>query len=57
LRRSDGKRIRNASVNARLVEITRERTGRTDMELCALPILPDWPQFGIELTAGWARRG
>jgi len=26
-------------------------------ELCALPIPPDWPQFGIELTAGWARRG
>ena len=27
------------------------------VELCALPIPPDWPQFGIELTAGWARRG
>jgi len=26
-------------------------------ELCALPIPPDWPQFGIELAAGWARRG
>jgi hypothetical protein len=25
--------------------------------LCALPIPPGWPQFGIELTAGWARRG
>jgi hypothetical protein len=27
------------------------------VELCALPIPPDWPQFGIELTAGWVRRG
>ena len=27
------------------------------VELCALPVPPDWPQFGIELTAGWARRG
>ena len=27
------------------------------VELCALPIPPDWPRFGIELTAGWARRG
>ena len=27
------------------------------VELCALPIPPTWPQFGIELTAGWARRG
>jgi hypothetical protein len=25
------------------------------VELCALPIPPNWPQFGIELTAGWAR--
>jgi hypothetical protein len=25
--------------------------------LCALPIPHNWPQFGIELTAGWARRG
>jgi len=25
--------------------------------LCALPIPPDWPQLGIELAAGWARRG
>ena len=41
------------------------RTHREDMrqarfalvELCALPIPPGWPQFGIELTAGWARRG
>ena len=22
-----------------------------------LPTPPDWPQFGIEPTAGWARRG
>ena len=27
------------------------------VELCALPIPPVWPQFGTELTAGWARRG
>ncbi len=27
------------------------------VELCALPIQPTWPQFGIELTAGWARQG
>jgi hypothetical protein len=27
------------------------------VELCALPIPPSWPQFGVELTAGWARRG
>ncbi|MGO9199594.1 MAG: hypothetical protein ACLQM8_03530 [Limisphaerales bacterium] len=27
------------------------------VELCALPIPAKWPQFGIELTAGWARRG
>jgi hypothetical protein len=27
------------------------------VELCALPIPRDWPRFGIELTAGWARRG
>jgi len=27
------------------------------VELCALPIPAVWPQFGIELTAGWARRG
>jgi hypothetical protein len=27
------------------------------VELCALPIPPEWPQFGIELTAGWVRRG
>jgi hypothetical protein len=27
------------------------------VELCARPIPRDWPQFGIELTAGWARRG
>ena len=27
------------------------------VELCALPVPPTWPQFGIELTAGWARRG
>ena len=27
------------------------------VELCALPIPPDWPQLGIELTARWARRG
>ncbi|MGA2659995.1 MAG: hypothetical protein ABSH34_21035 [Verrucomicrobiota bacterium] len=27
------------------------------VELCALPISPNWPQLGIELTAGWARRG
>ena len=27
------------------------------VELCALPIAPDWPQFGIEVTAGWPRRG
>jgi len=27
------------------------------VELCALPIPRDWPQFGIDLTAGWARRG
>jgi hypothetical protein len=29
----------------------------TLVELCALPIPPDWPQFGLELTADWARRG
>ena len=27
------------------------------VELCALPIPPGWPQFGIELAAGWAPRG
>jgi hypothetical protein len=27
------------------------------VELCALPIPPDWLQFGIGLTAAWARRG
>ena len=27
------------------------------VELSAPPIPPTWPQFGIELTAGWARRG
>ncbi len=27
------------------------------VEFCALPIPPTRPQFGIELTAGWARRG
>jgi hypothetical protein len=27
------------------------------VEPCALPIPPDWPQFGIKLTARWARRG
>ena len=27
------------------------------VELCAPPVPPGWPQFGIELTAGWARRG
>ena len=27
------------------------------VEPCALPIPPKWLQFGIELTAGWARRG
>ena len=27
------------------------------LELCALPISPDWPQFGIDSAAGWARRG
>jgi hypothetical protein len=27
------------------------------VDLCALPIPPDWPQFGIELTTGWARQG
>ncbi|MGO8678895.1 MAG: hypothetical protein ACLQVX_23895 [Limisphaerales bacterium] len=27
------------------------------VELCALPIPPTWPRFGIELTAGWVRRG
>ena len=27
------------------------------VEPCALPIPPAWPQFGSELTVGWARRG
>jgi len=27
------------------------------VELCELPVPPEWPQFGIELTAGWLRRG
>jgi hypothetical protein len=27
------------------------------VEPCALPIPLDWPQSGIELTAGWARGG
>jgi hypothetical protein len=27
------------------------------VELCAVPIPPDCPQFGIEPTAAWARRG
>ena len=27
------------------------------VELCALPIPRDWPQFGTEFPAGWARRG
>jgi hypothetical protein len=27
------------------------------VKLCALSIPPTWPQFGIELTAGWVRRG
>jgi len=27
------------------------------VELAELPIPPDWPQFGLELSAGWVRRG
>ena len=42
------------------VRVRREDMRRARLalvELCALPIPRDWPQFGIELTAGWARRG
>ncbi|MGO8676525.1 MAG: hypothetical protein ACLQVX_11720 [Limisphaerales bacterium] len=43
------------SVRARQEDMRQARFAL--VELCALPIPPDWPQFGIELTAGWARRG
>jgi len=35
----------------------REEVLRLADELAELPIPPDWPQFGLELSAGWARRG
>jgi hypothetical protein len=34
-----------------------QKAGYALVELCALPIPAKWPQFGIELAAGWARRG
>jgi hypothetical protein len=33
------------------------KAGFAIVELCALPVPPKWPRFGIELTAGWLRRG
>ena len=33
------------------------KAGFALVELAELPIPPDWPQFGLELSAGWARRG
>jgi hypothetical protein len=33
------------------------RAGFALVELAELPTPPDWPQFGLGLAAGWARRG
>jgi hypothetical protein len=42
-------------VNARQEDM--RQAGFALVELCALPVPKTWPQFGIDLTAGWARRG
>ena len=47
-------------VGARFVRSRQEdmrRAGFALAEMAELPIPPDWPQFGLELAAGWARRG
>ena len=33
------------------------KAGFALVDLCALPIPPNYPQFGVELAADWARRG
>ena len=49
-----------ALVRARFVRARQEdmrKAGFALVDLCALPIPPNEPKFGLELAADWARRG